>query len=105
TVIGHGASESIEPGVAEVRLRGGELGGRHVRDVRPRAEPLAEKLPDLAFGLRVRALTEVREPDPAGTVDQIVRGPVRVAVRVPRRIAVVERDRVADAEPPHRRAD
>ena len=51
------------------------------------------------LGLVVGAFAEVHVADAAAAVDQVVRRPVLVLVRVPGREVVVERDRIVDAEP------
>ena len=51
--------------------------------------------------LRVVALTEVHVADVSVLVDEVVGRPVVVAVRLPGAVVVVERDRIANAEPLH----
>ncbi len=60
---------------------------------------------DEPLGLAVRPLAVVLVADVARSVDEVLGGPVVVGVGAPRREGVVERDRVANAEPVHRRAD
>jgi hypothetical protein len=53
---------------------------------------------DHALGFVVLALAEVRVPDVAARIDEIVRGPILVAERAPELVVVVDCNRIRDAE-------
>ena len=104
-----GAGVAVEPRRSRGRTpASADPARRLVGDAPPSASASrrsAEQRADHALGLVVVALAEVRVADVAAAVDQVLRRPVLVRVGVPRAVVVVERDRVADAEAAHRRAD
>ena len=105
-----GRSDALGTGEAQVGLRG-RLGARVERaaDARGlRADGVAglgQQCADVAFGRVVVALAEVRLANLAGGVDEVLGGPVLVAVGVPGRQFVVLDDGVADVVGRDRRRD
>src|SRR6185369_6028159 len=65
---------------------------------RRRVAGFGEQLPDHALGHVIFALAVMEVADAALRIDEVMRGPVLVLERAPQHVAVVERDRVADAE-------
>src|SRR5207253_10290116 len=82
------ARVALDPEVAEVRLRRDDAGRRRVglaHGPRQRgAAAGAEQQPDVLFGLAVLAFAEVDVADVAGLVEEVLRRPELVRVRVPR---------------------
>ena len=100
--VGHdlGSRVALEPLPAEVRLRGHrQVLRRLVGDggELPR-RGLPEQLADRPLGVVVVALALLDLADVAAPVDEVLGRPGAVLVRVPGLVAVVDRDRVADAE-------
>ena len=93
--------EPVRPRRAQVGLGGGVRVGRLAADVCPAAQPgaarLGEQAPNRSLCLRVGALAEVHEPDPALGIDQVVRRPVLVVVGGPGGGVVVLGDRIGEA--------
>ena len=105
-----GPGEVLQPVVAEVGLGAHELGRGEVGDVGRRRQlhprvGVDEEPADGGLRLTVLALPEALVAHLARRVDEVVRRPVLVAVGVPRVIAVVDGDRVGDAELLHRAFD
>src|SRR4029077_9506012 len=93
--------ELLATSVELLRLGVRVLGDPRV-DARPRAGQscvprLIQEKPNVAFRLVIVALPEMDIPDPRVLVDQILRGPVLVLVRVPRCHLGINRNRPLNA--------
>src|SRR4029450_12592264 len=98
-----GPAVAPEPGPAEVRLRGRQVLRRPVADGRELGRGtgrLSEQRSDRALGLVVLPLALLDLADVTAAVDQVLRRPGVVSVRVPGAVVVVDRHRVADSQLP-----